>query len=324
MAQANNSDMHNQQAFYPTQQSFMSYFRHHGFALMQALKNIFATPFASLLTLTVIAFSVTLPLLLWVVLTNIQSWAQAWESTQITVFLQKNSAANTGQQLLQELQHDPRIARVVLISAEQGLKEFTQKMGLQQEVLSALPNNPLPDVLTIYPAGQTPEQITALVSALKTYPNVATVQLDMAWVQRLNAFTVFGQQIVAGLMVLLGMGVLLIIMNAIRATSQTAQVKIQVIRLIGGSNRFIRRPFLYTGLFYSLLGCALAILIVNYCISLLNLLLQPIADSYSIQITLQGLSAQLIYLTLLITAGLGYIGAWLSLSSQLTIIESHY
>lgn len=307
-----------------TKLGFIGYLRHHAFALGQGLKNMVATPFASLLTLAVIAFAIALPLLLWGVLANIQSLARSWESTQVSVFLKKETTYDDTQRLLKQLQQHPLLARVEYIPAAQGIKDFERQTGLSN-VLSALQTNPLPDVMTLYPVAtlQTPQEVAALITEVKAYPSVESVHLDMAWVQRLHTFSLIGQRLVYGLALLLGIGVLLIIINAIRSTSQTTLDKIQVIKLIGGSNRFIRRPFLYMGLLYSVVACGLAIAVVNYCLLWLNEPIQQIAQLYQVAVVVQGLPQNIVSSVLLISAALGYLGAWLSLAGQLRKAE-HY
>lgn len=324
MEKVNSNNMRRKKHFHVSRPGFAGYLRHHGFAVVQALKSIVTAPLVSLLTLAVIAFAMALPLLLWSVLENFQSLTHSWESTQISVFLKKDIPANETQRLLQQLQQHPQIARIEYIPASQGIKDFELKTGISN-VLVALQDNPLPDVITLYPvdALQTPAQIAALTAELKTEPVIESVQFDMAWVERLHAFSMAGQKIVYGLAIILGIGVLLIIINTIRSISQTAQVKIQVVKLIGGSNRFIRRPFLYMGLFYSVVGSGLAMAAVNYSLKLLDALMLPIADLYHTHIVLQGLPPEIIYKVLLISAVSGYAGAWLSLANQLRKAENY-
>lgn len=301
-----------------TKLGFVGYLRHHGFALKQCFRQILATPISSVLTFLVIGFAIALPLLLWTVLTNIQSVTKLWESTQVSLYLKKGTSKEEAQRLFNQLQQHSQIAHATFISAEQGIKEFEQQTGLQN-VLAALSGNPLPDVITVYPiaALQTPEELSALTTELKKYSQIETVQVDMAWVQRLHTLTQIAQQIVYGLAIMLAIGVLLIIINAIHFISLNASDIIRAIKLVGGSNRFIRRPYLYMGLLYSVIGAVLAIFAVDYLLTLLNVPLQQIANLYQINLSLQRIPDEAIWQVVLISAALGYIGAWVSVTYQL-------
>lgn len=304
--------------------TFMGYLRHHGFAVTESLKKIAAAPFATLLTLAVITFAIALPLFLWVVFNNIQAVTHSWESTQISIFLKKDTPEQNIQQLLAELRQHQQLAKVEFIPAARGLQEFEQRTGIKN-VLAALQSNPLPDVITLYPTAeaQTPAAITALTEELKRRFEIETVQLDMDWVQHLYTLIKLVQQLVYALAIILGAGVLLIIINTIRTCSQAERSKIQVIKLIGGTHRFIRRPFLYMGLFYSLIGCGLAIAAVDYCLDLLNAPVQQIAKMYHIPMVLQGLSMPVMAAIIMGCALLGYGGAWLSLVYQLRQADNY-
>lgn len=293
----------------------MGYFRQQGFALIECLKNIVRAPFASLLTLAVIAFAAALPLMLWLFFANVQNASQHWQGTQMSIYLKKAVAEQDAQRLVTQLKQNSAIAHVEYIPPEQGIKDFEKQTGLTN-VLDALPENPLPAVIVAYPAAAVttaPAKAEALAGALKSNPEVDFVQLDREWVQRVSAFVTLGKQAAFGLAVLLGGGVLLIIVNAIRMTTQAVRDKIQAIKLLGGSNRFIRRPFLYMGLFYSMAGSALAVLLVNYLLAASAAPLQQLASLYQARLTLIGISDALFYQIVLASAAVGYIGAWLSL-----------
>lgn len=301
------------------------YISHHGQALVLSLKNICCTPFASLLTFSVIAFAIALPLLLWMLLVNTQTLIQGWQSTQMVVYFKKDARETEIQQVLHELQQNRLIKRAEFISAAQGLADFERHTGLTN-IIAALQKNPLPDVIEIYPSQALlaePEKVQLLVSELKSLPAIESIQLDMEWVQKMHAITLLAEQLVLMLAVLLGAGVLLIIVNTIRLTSYTARDEIRVIKLIGGSKAFICRPYVYMGLFYGLGGGALAIFAVNFALNTFTVAIQQLVALFHGNFVLQGFSDVLIARILVICALLGYCGAWLSVRSLLRNTEIH-
>jgi cell division transport system permease protein len=281
-------------------------------------------PLATMLTVFVIGISLALPSLLLVLLRNAQAISSGWaNSTQISLFIKMNEPDQSVQQLINQLQADPDIASVNYISPTQGLQQFEGASGFSN-LESALPNNPLPAVLEIKPAPniQTPQAVQQLVNQLQQLPQADVVQLDMQWVNRLFAMLNFAKHAVFGLAVLLGLGVVLIIGNTIRLATQNNRDEIEIMKLIGATNAFVRRPFLYTGILYGLAGGIVAWIVVEILFLSLNGPIANLAQAYQTSLSLKGLGFSGTLLLWLFAAGLGLTGAWLVVSRYLNVTRA--
>jgi cell division transport system permease protein len=189
------------------------------------------------------------------------------------------------------------------------------------EMLDTLPDNPLPPVIIVHPSFTDPKALEQLQEKLQKLPEVALVQLDLAWVQRLSALLHLGENIVWILMLFLSVAVVLIIGNTIRLAIFNRQDEIVVIKLVGGTNAFIRRPFLYTGIWYGLFGAALAIIMVSGALIVLNSSIQSLAQSYQSHFQVLGLGPERGLDLLLLGALLGWLGAAIFVHYHLKRIE---
>ena len=191
------------------------------------------------------------------------------------------------------------------------------------EALRALGDNPLPYAITVRPAPRfdTPEAVATLADELKTLPEVDIVQVDTEWVQRLHAILEALGQVVWLAAILLGVGVLIIIGNTIRLDINGRREEIEVIKLVGGSNAFVRRPFLYTGVWYGLGGGALAWIIVTAAVAFLAGPVERVATLYGSGIRLQGLDTEAAGVLLAGGTVLGWLGAWAAAQYHLRRIE---
>ena len=221
------------------------------YSLGKACRN----PLPTLMTTAVIGIALALPLGLQVLLQNAQRLTSGWDSAaQISLFLKKDSSAKSINNLASNLQKRKDIKSVKIISREQALNEFRQYSGFT-DALDALAENPLPPVIVVYPIlgeKQSPLALQTLVSQLRTLEGVDIAQLDMQWIQRLYALMDIVRQGVWVLGTLLALSVLLIVGNTIRLAIENQRDEIEITKLIGATNAFIRRPFLYTGIWYGL------------------------------------------------------------------------
>jgi cell division transport system permease protein len=247
---------HAQQKQKPSNYSFSVYLAHHRQACREAIMTLWRKPFASLLTVMVLGFAMALPAILWQALTNGHQLAGAWRAgPQISLYLQNNTSQQQAMGLLENIKLRTDVAAVQYISPEQGLKQFKQASGFGDS-LSSLPSNPLPAVIEVTPAisMQAPYQLQALTKALQQNPGVAQAQLNLQWVQRLQAIFALGYRSVDTLMIILMLTVLLVITNTIRLATKDKRREISIIKLMGASDAYVRRPFLYMGAFYGLAG----------------------------------------------------------------------
>jgi len=299
-----------------------NYLLRHLQTMLYSLGRLWRQPIASLMTITVIAIALALPAGLYVLLHNVEQVSDRWDSnSQLTLFLQQDSNEQQAQQLMTTLATWPEIVAVDYQSAEQSLKEFEQTSGLT-ELLKTLPSNPLPAVISIKVQDKLSENaINQLVERLQTLVEVEQAQLDMAWLQRLRMLNKTAQRGIAILAILLSLSVLLIIGNTIRLAILSRESEIRVIKLVGGTDTFIRRPFLYTGFWYGLLGGIVAWSILLGTLSLLSGPINDLAALYNSQFTLYWLAPVMLLILSLTGAILGAIGAALAVNRHLHLIE---
>jgi cell division transport system permease protein len=290
---------------------------------LASLGRIVKNNLASLMTCSVIGIALALPVGLHVLLANLQNVSGAWDSgASISLFLKQKVSDRQAVSLARVLRLHQRIEDVELITREAALEEFQQLSGYA-DALEALDSNPLPAVLIVQPKTEytTAESAQLLVRELKLLPETEIVQLDLQWVQRLQAITVIAQRAVVVLATLLGMAVLLIVGNTIRLEIQNRHAEIEITKLIGATNAFIRRPFLYTGFWYGLFGGIIALLLVAIAITLLSGPIANLANLYESSFDLAAFDFLTIVSLLLGSSMLGLAGAWLAVARHLSAIE---
>lgn len=295
--------------------------RHHVNMAIDSLARLLAAPFGSLMTWAVIAIALSLPVGLYVFLNNAQLVSSNWDgSAQISLYLNEQVQDSAGRNLTQKLQMDSAIAETRYLSREQTLAEFKEFSGFG-EALDYLDDNPLPPVIIVRPAVSGIESQQALVSRLQALPEVEEAQLDLAWVKRLYHIMELGQRTITALGFLLGLAVLLVVGNTIRLAIENRRQEIVVVKLIGATNAFVRRPFLYTGIWYGLGGGILAWLLINVSLYWLDAPVRSLASAYASDFSLIGLSLRDSLLLLVSSTLLGWLGAWIAVSRHLGKVE---
>jgi cell division transport system permease protein len=290
---------------------------------VQTLKDSFTrlsrTPLASTVTVLVIAIALALPASFHVLIENTQRAGGSLEATnQISLFLKPDLANETGRKITEKLKQNPQIAEAVLITKDAGLKELQTYSGFG-EALQALDFNPLPAVVSIKPKDSltVPEDVEKLVAALEKIPEADFVQIDTQWLRKLRAILTVAERCIALFSVLLGLGVLFIVGNTIRLELQNRREEIAVTQLLGATERFIRRPFLYAGFWYGWLGGCLAWLLVNFLIMILRGPARQLAELYGSPFRLSFLSFAESELLIGSSVLLGIVGAWAVVSYHL-------
>ena len=289
----------------------------------KSLRDLLVTPFNSLLTFLVIGVALALPTTLHVALKNGQQVAGSFEgSSQITLYLKDSTTEVAGQALADKLKRDEQIASAVYQSREQSLAEFKQLSGFG-DALNYLDENPLPAVVIVQPAVgiKDAEQVELLVSRLNVMAEVQEAQLDLAWLRRLQALMQVGERVASALALLLGLAVILIIGNTIRLAIQNRRAEIEVIKLVGATDAFIRRPFLYSGLWYGLFGGVLAWILVSVALWWLDDPVNQLAGLYQSHYRVIGLSFNEVIKVIAFATVLGLGGSWLSVTRHLREIE---
>jgi cell division transport system permease protein len=292
-------------------------------AFLGSLGKLARSPLASVLTLVVIALALALPTALRVFVTNAQAATGNFaNAVDMSVYLKTDTPLAKAQQLAQAAQQRSDVAAVTLIPADQGLQEFRNYSGFG-DALTALKENPLPHVLhvrprTAYTSGPALESLRRYFSA---WPEVDLVQVDAEWVMRFNAILDLLRHLLLIAAALLGIGVLAVIGNTIRLEITGRRTEIEVTKLVGGSNSFVRRPFLYTGMLYGLGGALLAWGIVALAIVVLSEPVATLARLYGSRYVLRGPTTDDVGVLLGAGVVLGWIGAWIAAARHLRDIE---
>lgn len=300
-----------------------NYVLRHLQVLFATLGQLARTPVATLMTVAVIGITLALPAGLYVLLDNARQASGGWDrGAQVSLFLKSSVQDAQAQALLARLRRLPAVAEAQFISREAALDEFKRLSGFG-DALETLASNPLPAVVVIRPAAAHSDAsaLEALVADLRREPAVDLAQVDLEWVQRLQLLLVIAQRGVLLLAVLLGLAVLLIIGNTIRLAVLNRREEIEIIKLIGGTDAFIRRPFLYAGVLQGLLGGTLAWLLIHASLVLLSGPIGELSALYGSTYTLSGLPGKASALLLLASGSLGWIGSRLAVGRHLRAIE---
>ncbi|WP_419812499.1 permease-like cell division protein FtsX [Bacterioplanoides sp.] len=301
---------------------FSAWLAHHQLTAVETLVKLLANPASALLTWLVVAIALTLPGALWMTLDNMEQLSGRFQASgRITVYLEPQTSITQGQQLSQQIAALPQVDSTSFIDSDSALDDFRANSGLQR-ALEFLPENPLPAVILVEPPlGLQASEINQLADRLSAYPIVDSVQLDMAWVERLLAMLALGERLILVLGVLLALAILLVVGNTIRLAIAARVDEIRVTKLVGGTNAYVRRPFLYTGLWYGFVGGLLAWVLLASCWFMLSGPVEELARLYGSGFELKPLSAGAAMALLLSAMLLGWLGAWWSVARHLDQIE---
>lgn len=300
-----------------------AYFTHHLWVLVSSLGTLWRTPFATFMTAAVIGIALALPAGLHVLLQNVQRLSTGWEGTaQMSLFIKQGVSEASIQSLADKLRGWKGVADVRYISREQALAEFRELSGFGG-ALDSLEENPLPAVLVVRPTTRAaePAQMEILLAKVRELDPVDLAQLDMEWVRRLSGIIELGKRAVLLLAGLLALAILLVVGNTIRLTILNRRDEIVVTKLIGATNAFIRRPFLYTGFWYGLMGGLLAWILVGVLLGLLSDPVSHLSFLYNSQFSLGGLDLETTANLLGSGVLLGLLGSWLAVGRHLQAIE---
>ena len=290
----------------------------HGQALRLALRRLVATPVNTLLSLLAIGIALALPAGGQMLLANaLQLARNAAPTPQISLFMDVGADRRASQEIEGRLKNHPGIKAARFIARDETLTRMKASEGLA-DVIEALPKNPFPDAFTITPADDAPEAMEALAADLRKLPKVEHVQLDSDWVRRLDALLRIGRMAIVLLALLLGVGLVAITFNTIRLQVMASRAEIELSRLLGATDAFIRRPFHYFGVLLGLLGGGLAWLIVAAATLWLKQPIGELAQLYSFDFALRPLALADSLALLGAAAALGWLGAGLSLRQHLT------
>lgn len=300
-----------------------TYLLRHLQVFFYSLGQLARTPFASLMTIAVIGIALALPSGLYVLIDNIQGVSAGWDgSGKISLFLKQGTGDKGAQRLAKKIRSMAAVAAVDYMSPDQALAEFRRLSGFG-DALDALSENPLPAVLIIRPTANAdnPTSLEQLLNELRQLDQVDLAQLDLAWVKRLYALLQLARRGIWILGLLLGLAVVLIMGNTIRLAVLNRRDEIEVIKLVGGTNAFIRRPFLYTGLLQGLAGGLAAWGLVSAVLALLTQPINELASLYASRFSAHALDVRATAVLLGAGAVLGWLGSRIAVSRHLHDIE---
>lgn len=301
------------------------YLRQHQTVLKESLFRLLGSPLSSFMTLMVIAIALSLPGGLYVMLKNGQSVSEQWDQQSIiSLYLFSELDDTQALALSHNLSARSDVLSVHYISKEEGLRHFEEASGYEQ-ILSSLPENPLPIVLQVVPKERVDLSTLPLLEGLKeeleSLAGVEYAELDAEWLQRLASFLDFGKRFIYALSTLFVVAVLLIVGNTIRMAVESRREEVLVMKLIGATDTYIRRPFLYMGFWFGIFGGLLAIL----CILIVSVWVsQPamqLVELYQSDFELRSFGLYEIFLSLLMSSAIGVLGAWVAVTRHIVEIE---
>lgn len=287
-----------------------------------SLRRLTTQPLATAMTCGVIAIALLLPGLLQVMTTNLTAATGGLaQEARIVVYLRSATSEDDGVQLSRDLLSLPAVVAVDYVSQDRALAEFSATTGLG-DVLSALPENPLPATLVVTLASADPDLAQALFLELQALPAVELAQLDLTWLQRLAALQSLLARLTAGLWLVFGVAVLLITANTIRLATENRRTELRVVKLVGGTDAFAARPFLYMGMWLGAGGGLLAVLLLLGVVAGLQGPVARLASLYEDSFRLRGIGILGAGMSVLWGAVLGWLGAALATRQQLQVLRA--
>jgi len=300
---------------------WQGYLAHHRRVAWESLQGLLEVWLSSLMTWLVIGIALALPTILYLILSNITNLSGDWDGRpRISVYLTATTSDADGRAFARRLEQDAQVASLVYISPTDALAEFTERSGFG-DILRTLDRNPLPAVIALEPAARQAVQLKLLVAQLAAEPLVESVSFDLAWIERLFAMLALAERFVTALGSFLGLGVLLAIGNTIRLAIENRRAEIEVVKLVGGTDSFVRRPFLYLGFWYGLGGAVSAWLLVVVSLMFLAGPVEDLLAAYQGDFVVVGLGFGQSVMLLVVGGSLGVIGAALAVGRHLSQIE---
>ncbi|GAA0786294.1 MULTISPECIES: permease-like cell division protein FtsX [Pseudomonadati] len=290
---------------------------------MSSIGELWRNPISSIMTMAVLGVSLSLPAALQVLVKNAENITQSWNSAaEISLFINEGRSEQSIQSLITRIKSFREVASVDYISREQALEEFQRLSGFG-EALSYLDENPLPAVVSVTPSVKysSPTGARELLRKLEREPEVSFGRLDIEWLERLQALVRLLEKTVLAIAALLVLAVVLVIGNTIRLAIMNRRTEIEIMKLVGATEAFIQRPFLYTGIWYGVIGGLLAWLIINILVWYLDSALADLMGLYGSQLSLASLTFAELGQLVLLASFLGWLGSYLSVRQHLRKIE---
>lgn len=297
--------------------SMIHYISLHVESARAALKELLRQPIGTLLTLLMLAVAMTLPLFMYLGIQSGQSvLGKLNESPQITVYMDTDAASSDADTVKNLLQRDSRIDKVRFISKQEGLEEL--QTNLDQNLVSMLDGNPLPDVFIVTPDPATsPDQMQAIYKDIAKLPRVESATMDTEWVQTLYRINEFIRKILWFLSLTLGMAFVLVAHNTIRLQILSRKEELEITKLLGAPASFIRRPFLYQAMWQSIFSAAVSLGLSAWLLAEVRPLVDAIFKPYGLNIGWRFFTFSEVSLVFGFVIALGVFGAWLATTQHL-------
>jgi putative protein insertion permease ftsX len=293
------------------------------YVLRALLADLLKRKFATLLTVLVIAVSLTIPTVSYLLWKNIHhATTQFYPESELTVYLHKNLSEEDANLVVEKIRQQEGVESLNYISRQESLNEFRHWSGFSEE-LDVLDDNPLPAVVMIKPtkAFNESQQRNELRENLDKIKGVQEVRLDNDWLEKLTALTWLVAHVAIFCTVLMAIAVFLVIGNSIRADVYSNQANIEVMKLLGATDQFILRPFLYTGMIYAALGGFFACIFSSLTIGYFTGAVKYVTDIFAVNFNLNGLGLVEFLFLIVVCIIMGYIGAWLSATRYTRLLD---
>lgn len=293
----------------------------HGYALSRALKQLIATPTTSLLSVIVFSIVLSFPAGIYILLENLQAVSdRTTEVQQMTLVLETSASQVDTEQVNNRLEQLTTVKGFQFISKEIALQELEQESGMA-EVMHNLGQNPLPDVFVIDLGNISVSEIEQMKTDLLNWSRVEHVLVDTDWARKLNTVLMIGKLVVSVLALLFAITLVIVMFNTIRLQILTRYDEIELSKLIGATDSYIQRPFLYFGAVQGMVGATLAWLLLYFVIMELNKILFELAQLYATTLIVHHLSWRDSLILLCLSGGLGWIGARWSVARHLAQVN---
>lgn len=302
---------------------FFMFWVHNAQQAVGSLGELVRNPLASMMTMAVLGLSLTLPATLYVVVKNTQGLGAQWENaSEISLYLGKNLSSKEVDTFRQRVALMREVERVEWVPKDQGLAQFKAYSGFG-DALAYLKDNPLPDVLLVTPAAdrRAPAAAQALLDELLRAREVESGKLDVDWLQKLQAIIALIRDSLGGIAVLLCISVVLIVGNTIRLNILSRRDEIMVLKLVGATDGYIQRPFLYTGVWYGIVGGVIAWIATALLLWWIDSAVSRVTELYQGQFNLAGLNLQEMLVLWAIAVGLGLLGSYIAVKKHVQAIE---
>ena len=302
-------------------EGFVVDIENHKLIAKSSCRRLLASPVSSLMTSLVIAIALLLPALLNGLGNNLSLVLDEFQSSaQIMLYLHDTISEEEGLKVSEDLLTDADIGQTAYISKADALLDFSASSGFG-ELLQSLASNPLPASIIVIPESTSPAAVGTLSEQLQEMPEVELVQLDSIWLTRLNSLSILIDEVTFALGLIISLAVVFVVGNTIKLAIESRRDEIRVIKLVGGTNSFAARPFLYAGLLYGLAGGLIACLLQALVLSGFNNALAELLSLYDSNFQLRGLDWVNSILMILAGAVLGWLGAFLSSIQHLLSIN---